>query len=113
MPWDTPGSSCLDQGVATLRCIPVVFNNLIRAALIFVGVVALFFFMLSGFNFVTSGGDPKKIQGAKQTLTFAIVGLLIVLFSFAIIFFIGYVTGTEKCIANFTDITKLLTGCST
>ena len=104
-------SACLDNGVATLRCIPVVFNNVIRAALVFVGIVALFFIIYAGFSFVTSGGDPKKVQGARQTMTFAIIGLTIVLLSFAILFFIGYVTGASKCITSFSDINKFLTGC--
>jgi len=112
MPW----TSCLDidpagNEVATLRCIPIVFNNVIRGALIFVGVVALLFIIYAGFSFVTSGGDPKKVQGARQTMTFAIIGLILVLLSFAILFFIGYLTGTKDCITGFTDVTKFLTGC--
>ncbi len=105
--WD----ACLDNGVATLRCIPVVFNNVIRAALIFVGIIALFFIIYAGFSFVTSGGDPKKVQGARQIMTFAIIGLTIVLLSFAILFFIGYVTNTTNCITGFNNITTFLTGC--
>lgn len=104
-------NQCLDNGVATLRCIPVVFNNVIRGALIFVGVVALLFIIYAGFSFVTSAGDPKKVQGARQTMTFAIIGLTIVLLSFAIIFFIGYTTGSGNCITSFSDINKFLAGC--
>lgn len=107
MNWD----ACLDNGVATLRCIPVVFNNVIRAALIFVGIVALFFIIYAGFSFVTSGGDPKKVQGARQIMTFAIIGLTIVLLSFAILYFIGYVTKTTNCITGFNNITTFLNGC--
>jgi hypothetical protein len=104
---DWKASGCLDGEVATLRCIPVIFNNIISAALIFVGIVALFFIIFAGFSFVTSGGDPKKVQGARQTMTFAIIGLIIVLLSFAIILLIGYLTNSTKCI----DINSLLTGC--
>lgn len=104
-------NECLDNGVATLRCIPILFNNVIRAALIFAGVAALFFLMYAGFKFVTSGGDPKQVQSAKQTMTFAIIGLALVLLSFAIIFFIGYITGSSDCITSFSDVNKFLTGC--
>lgn len=107
MPWNT----CLDNNVATLRCIPIVFSNVIRAALVFVGVVALFFIIYAGFSFVTSGGDPKKVQGARSTMTFAIIGLVIVLLSFAILLFIGYATGASSCITSFSDIANFLTGC--
>ena len=107
--WD----GCVDPAskVATLKCIPVLFNNLISAALIFVGFTAVFFIVYAGFEFVTSGGDPKKVQGARQTMTFAIIGLLIVLFSFAILLFIGYLTGTKDCLSNFNNATQFLKGC--
>jgi hypothetical protein len=112
-PTPTPmWNDCVDDaGVATLRCIPVVFNYLINAALVFVGIVALFFIIWSGINMTTSGGDPKKVEGAKRILTYALIGLAIVLLSFGILFFIGYITGSTSCITNFTDMNKFLTGC--
>jgi hypothetical protein len=95
-------SSCLsNSGVATLRCIPDVFSNLVNGALIFAGSVAVILIIYAGINLVMSGGDQKKVQGARQTLTFAIIGLVIVLCSFGIIYFIGYLTGTH-CIENMT-----------
>jgi uncharacterized membrane protein len=107
--WD----SCLNEaGVPTLGCIPIVFNNIISAALTFVGVVALFLIIWAGFNMITSGGDPKKVEGAKKIMTYAIIGLVIVLLSFSIIFFIGYTTGTTDCITGFTDAGRFLTGCN-
>lgn len=96
--WD----SCLKgtEKIASLDCVPIVFENLVRAALMFAGVIALIFIILSGIKMITSGGDPKAIGAAKQTLTFAIIGLVIILFSFLIISTIGYITGTQ-CISSF------------
>jgi thiosulfate reductase cytochrome b subunit len=92
--------SCVVNDVPTLNCLPVVFENVIRAALLFSGVVALFFIILSGIKMITSGGDPKQLEGARQTLTYAIIGLVIVLLSFFIISTIGYITGVQ-CINQF------------
>ena len=77
----------------------------------FVGFVAVFFIVYAGFSFVTSGGDPKKVQGARETMTFAIIGLLIVLFSFSILLFIGYITGTKECLSSYSSMDKFLKGC--
>lgn len=96
MNWD----SCVDNGVATLKCVPVIFNNIVYAALLFAGVVALFIIIYSGFQFVTSGGDPKQVEGAKKTATYAIIGLVVILLSFFIINMIGFITGTN-CISKF------------
>lgn len=86
--------------IATLRCLPVVFGNVIYAALIFVGTVAVFLFVYAGIRFITSGGDQKKVAQARQIITYAIIGLVLVLSSFAIIAIISYTTGTE-CIREF------------
>lgn len=112
MDWSTV-KNCIDaSGVPTLACIPAVFNNLIHAALMFVGVVAIFFIIYSGFQLVTSGGDAKKVSGARQTLTFAIIGLIIVLCSFGIIAVVGKLTNTSNCINNATKTNgDFLKGC--
>ncbi len=87
--------------VASLRCVPVVFHNVVAAALMFVGLVTAFLIVTAGVQFVTSGGDPKQVEGARKTLTCAILGLVLVLCSFPIIYFIGYATGTQSCITKF------------
>ena len=92
--------ACVHDNVPSLQCIPVVFGNVVSGALMFVGGVAVFLIVYAGILFVTSGGDPKKVQGARQIITYAIIGLVIVLCSFGIIYFISYTTGV-KCITTF------------
>ena len=93
-------TGCLDaNGVATLNCLPIVFSNIVRGALMFVGTVAVFLLIWAGILFVRSGGDPKQTQAARQMITYAIIGLVIVLCSFGIIYFIAYLTGTN-CITQ-------------
>lgn len=89
------------EQVATLKCIPAVFENLITAAVVFAGVVAVIFIIVAGYKYLTSGGDPKKLEGAQKTLTFAIIGLFLIVFSFLIINLISYVTGVS-CIKQFS-----------
>ncbi len=85
---------------ATLNCITAVFQNIVNYMLIFAGIVALFFVIISGIKFLTSGGDPKQVEGAKQTMTYAIIGLIVILLSFAILNLISDITGVT-CIKMF------------
>jgi hypothetical protein len=101
-PWD----SCLEDGVATLRCLPIVFQNVVSAFLMFTGAVALLLIIYSGIRLVTSGGDPKQVEGARKIMNYAIIGAIIVLMSFAIIAFIGYITNSSNCINNIDAVTK-------
>ncbi|OIP57184.1 MAG: hypothetical protein COX79_04120 [Candidatus Levybacteria bacterium CG_4_10_14_0_2_um_filter_36_16] len=90
-------TSCLESGdVATLRCIPIVLQNIINFLVIFAGVIAVFFIVFSGIRFVTSGGDPEKIASARKILTYAIIGFIIVVFSFVILNLIAKTTGVTQ-----------------
>ena len=48
------------------------------------GAVFVGFAIMSAYKFATAEGDPKGIQGAKQSLTYAVVGLCVVVGVFAI-----------------------------
>lgn len=89
-----------NAGAPSLQCIFPLFKNVINAALMFAGIVALFFIIWSGIQLVRSGGDAKQVEGARKTLTFAILGLVLILLSFFIINFISYLTGVD-CIREF------------
>jgi hypothetical protein len=94
-------NSCLSpEGVATLACVPIVFQNVVNAALMFSGVVAVGFIIWSGIKMINSGGDPKQVQGARQTLTYAIIGLIVILLSFFIVSLVSNIFGVS-CIQQF------------
>src|SRR3989344_2737695 len=97
MPWPT---SCLQDGVATLNCIPYVFQNIVNWALIFAAVAAIFLIMFAGIKFLRSGGQEKLVEDARNTLTYAIIGLVVILLSFAIINIISDITQVP-CIKKF------------
>ncbi len=94
--WD----SCLENGdVATLACIPIIIKNVVTAALVFAGVIAVALIIFAGAKYITSKGDQAKIDSAKKTLTYAFVGLAIIFLSFFIVTFISQITGVSQ-IAN-------------
>jgi len=97
--WGAVGSCVTSEGVATLKCIPIIFSNLLTALLMFVGLFALVMFLAGSFKLLSSRGDPKKIQGVKNTFTYGTIGLVIVLLSFVIMNIIATVTGV-KCISG-------------
>ena len=103
-----PWGACLINDVATVNCIPVVVGNVINAFLLFSGTVSLFLIAYAAIRMITSGGEAKQVASARQIMTYAIIGLIIVLSSFAIVFFIGYITKSTTCITDLGNITK---GC--
>lgn len=59
-------------------------------------VLAILLIMRAGYMFMTSQGDPQKVMAGKETLTSAIMGMLFVILSIAILrIIIGeLITGT-------------------
>ncbi len=62
------------------------FLNALRGILIPLGIVlGVVFFLICGYKFMTSQGQPDKLRDAKECLTSAIIGLLVVTMSVSII----------------------------
>jgi hypothetical protein len=84
---------------ATFSDFEGIFSNIVAYALGFAAIVLLIVLISGGFKFMTSGGDPKVVEGAKKTFTSAIFGLVIILFSFIILRLIYIFTGVD--VVNF------------
>jgi hypothetical protein len=95
--------SCGVNGVATLDCIFPLISNLIYWLLLFSGTVSITIIIISGIRFITSGGEAKSVDTAKKSMTYAILGLLLVFLSFLIINVVAFVTNVA-CIKNFGDV---------
>lgn len=89
-----------NANVATLDCVSAVVKNIIFGAFLFAGIVAVILIIYSGIKFILSGGDPKQVEGARKTMTYAIIGFVLILLSFAILNLISTVTGVN-CIKFF------------
>jgi len=57
-------------------------NNIIRLVInifsLIVGVIAVVMIIIGGLKYITSGGDSGNVTGAKNTILYAVVGLVVV-----------------------------------
>ena len=74
-----PENLCGDGGV---------FRQVTNTILYIVGIVAVIMLIVGGIRYITSGGDAKKVTDAKNTVLYAIIGLVICLLAFAIVNFV-------------------------
>lgn len=81
------------DGVATIKCIVPLFESLIKGVLALSGVALFVMLVVGGFNFLLSGGDPKKLEAARGTLTSAVIGLVVIVVAFLIIKTVEVATG--------------------
>lgn len=65
-----------------------VFKQITNTILYIVGIVAVIMLIIGGIRYVTSGGDSKKVTDAKNTVLYAIIGLVIAFLAYAIVNFV-------------------------
>jgi len=66
----------LDKGNGT-NSINNLLAQIINIFSVIVGVVAVIMMIVGGFRYVTSGGDSSKVGSAKNTILYALIGLVI------------------------------------
>lgn len=62
-----------------------VIPKIINLMLFVVGVLAVFMMIYGGIRYVLSGGDNAKVKDAKNTILYAIVGLIVAILGYAIV----------------------------
>ena len=91
-----PGSTTnFGPDAAGLSQIELIFGRVIS---LFVGgmFVALFIVLVwAGIKFLTSGGDPKTLEAARNTVTWALLGILFLAIAWLVLQLIAAFTGIE------------------
>lgn len=68
--------------------LPVIVGNIVRALITTLGLVFLVLLIYGGFLWMTARGDSDKAGKAKDALTRAIIGLIIIVSAYAITTFV-------------------------
>ena len=76
-----------------LTNVPRVITGIIQLIFLVAGILAFFFILFAGIKWITAGGDKGKVEEARNQIVQALVGLLIVVSSFALMLFFQEVTG--------------------
>lgn len=78
-------NDCKESGDDTFKGL---IQRIINIFSIVVGAVSVIMIIIGGFRYIISGGDSTGVSGAKNTILYAIVGLVIVLFSQVLVRFV-------------------------
>ena len=81
----TNTQGCGSTGVSTFEKYVKFALNLLS---IIVGIAAVVMIIIAGLRYVTSGGKDESVKGAKNTILYAIIGLVIVALAQIIVHFV-------------------------
>lgn len=93
-------AQCGGTGPACIQDLETVIKNIIELLTPAAAIAFLAMIIVGAFKFITSGGDQKGTAGARSTLTYAMIGVLLVASSILILRVINELTG-----ANVTTVT--------
>lgn len=100
--WADISQGCVSSdGVATVQGIGCLLANVFSVALTALGIAGFIMIIYAAFNMMIMGGNSQATEKSKNTITFAIIGIILALSSFIIINIISSFTGIE-IIKNFS-----------
>lgn len=83
------GINCAAPGQSTdASKLPTILRTVSNILIYVVGAVAVLMIIIGGLMYVLSGGDPNGTKKAKDTILFAIIGLVIAILAYAIVKFV-------------------------
>lgn len=65
-----------------------VFSKISSVLLFIVGAIAVIMIVIGGLRYVISGGDASQIQSAKNTILYALVGVIVAILAYAAVNFV-------------------------
>lgn len=63
-------------------------TNVVNIILWFVGILSVIMIIFGGIKYATSAGDSGKVTSAKNTIMYAVIGLIVAIFAYAIVNFV-------------------------
>ncbi len=81
--WDAAKGTCgSNAGTDDLK---TVVGTIVNAILFILGIIAVVMIIIGGIMFTTSAGDPAQAKKARDTILYAIIGLVVAFLAYAIV----------------------------
>ncbi len=82
---DGVGSAKGDDQPADLTGNGGVFQTVTNVLLFIIGAVSVIMLIIGGIRYTTSGGNSSSVESAKNTILYAIVGLVVAILAYAVV----------------------------
>ena len=65
-----------------------IIKSIVNVLLFIIGAVAVIMIIIGGIRYTVSQGDQSQVSSAKNTILYAVIGLLVAIFAYAIVNFV-------------------------
>lgn len=84
--WDASKKACINA--AATNDVAGFMKSIINLLLYIIGAIAVLMVVIGGIRYVVSGGDQKAVTDAKNTILYAVIGLVVAMMAYAIVNFV-------------------------
>jgi len=77
--FDTGNGDCQNGGL---------FKQVTNVLLYVIGAISVIMLVIGGVRYTISGGDQKQVEAAKNTILYAIVGIIVAILAYAVVNFV-------------------------
>lgn len=78
-----------------LKSLGEIVSRVLQYALPLSGLILFAMIIISGFQLLTSAGDPKAMESAKQRLTWGVIGFVVIFVAFWIMRILEFLLGVQ------------------
>ncbi len=65
-----------------------IIGNVINLVLGFLALIAVIIILIAGFEWMTAGGNDKRVETAQKRLKYGLIGLIIIFLAYGIVTFV-------------------------
>jgi hypothetical protein len=86
-----------------------IFTTIVNIFLFVIGAIAVIMLIYGGIRYTISGGDAKNVTAAKDTILYAIVGIVVAILAYAIVNFVigGLIPNSSSATTTTTTTTHI------
>lgn len=84
----TDGANQAKTGSATTNDLNAVIKLVVNILLFIIGALSVIMIVFGGIKYTVSNGNPDQIKNAKNTIMYAVVGLVVAILAYAIVNFV-------------------------
>lgn len=65
-----------------------IFRTIVNVLLFIIGAISVIMLIIGGIRYVVSGGDSSAVTAAKNTILYAVIGIIVALLAYALVNFV-------------------------
>lgn len=88
------------NGVPTIMGLEAVFNNIVVVVIGLAGLAVFIMLIAGGIGYIFSGGEAEAVAKARKTITYALLGLVLLVGAYLILKLVQVITGVNVTVFN-------------